>query len=812
VVKQLHVTAAEMTDVGRRRTTNQDNLAQRVPTDSYLLEQRGAIFVVADGMGGHAAGEIASTVAVQKIVSDYFDTESNDVLGALAHAIRAANEEILKISRENAEHMGMGTTLVAVVLCQGILYVANIGDSRVYIIRKNRLRQITEDHSWVAEQVRAGVLTEEQARNHVHRNVITRSLGTQPNIVADVFVEVAREGDTLLLCSDGLHGYVTDDDIAQTIMLYEPDEAAKRLVAMANDAGGPDNITVSIVRVNEIAAPPLEVLERLQLLEEQPRQTRPMPIIATGNSGGETSPMVARTAEHEEMPEEEPVPLIEKPRRRNRTRNVLIRLIAVAALIAFSAATWYVTVGPFAQAQKLAAQINSDISGAKSDIENIVSLSPSQQLSHLAQDQQKLSSDLKIADITADQRSRLQNTLSSIEQPARQALSSYNALAKIMPLSQAQVTPVSFTCSTLLSNPLLIASLDPAPVTPPPPAGTPPAPPVAFTGMLDSYGQLIPLSVSSTGATCGTKVGTIVNVIDATSTGNKIAMLVVPSSGAPTIQTITNASMSPGTELTINNLSSGARPTAMAYAYNSSTVAVAIHSASGDTLNIYTGGPAFDSNQTPTQIPLGSSVKSMAYGGNGLLYILMANGSLATYVSGHTTTHLVGDLQILPVLRITDPNGYTIATPLPTPQSSLVSQGDTSDKSSAYKWGTGAWSSSFPLYQQFDDAATATPTSTPTPAPTNTPTPTPLTGSSTSLPTAHSLIVENSASPRVIINDGEGHRIIVLQASGEDLTLAQQYTDESQLDQVQAITLTSNDHATSIVYVGGNYYTKVLLG
>src|SRR6185437_13290626 len=111
----------------------------------------------------------------------------------------------------------------------------------------------TEDHSWVAEQVRAGVLTEDQARNHVHRNVITRSLSTQMKVVADVFVEPARQGDILLLCSDGLHGYVSDEQIRQTIAENEPAEAAQKLIDLANEAGGPDNITVSIFRIDEMA-------------------------------------------------------------------------------------------------------------------------------------------------------------------------------------------------------------------------------------------------------------------------------------------------------------------------------------------------------------------------------------------------------------------------------------------------------------------------------------------------------------------------------------------------------------------------------
>src|SRR5579885_1908267 len=249
----MRLAAGDVTDVGRKRERNQDNVTQYIPTDEDVLEQKGALFVVCDGMGGHAAGEVAAELGVNTIRDAYYASRSKDTINALAAAIETANDAIYNRAREHPELSGMGTTCVAAALVDGRAFIVNIGDSRAYLVRDGKMRQITRDHSWVAEQVRVGLLTEDQARNHSHRNVITRSLGTQPNVMADLFVETMQNGDRLLLCSDGLHGYVEHDEIEREMVEHsDPDLAAQNLINMANENGGPDNITALIVHLIDV--------------------------------------------------------------------------------------------------------------------------------------------------------------------------------------------------------------------------------------------------------------------------------------------------------------------------------------------------------------------------------------------------------------------------------------------------------------------------------------------------------------------------------------------------------------------------------
>lgn len=250
--KQLRLDVAQLTDVGRKRPHNEDNMAYVIPKDAQVMAKKGALFVVADGMGGHAAGEVASEIAVETISSAYYQDDNNeDMTASLLHAIKRANALIHQRAAENMMRSGMGTTCVAAALRGSTAYIANIGDSRAYMIRAGQVRQVSQDHSWVEEQVRAGLLTREQARSHAQRNVITRSLGTQSDVDVDIFTEQVFEGDTLLLCSDGLSGQITDDDLRTIIGKYTPQESVYRLVERANENGGPDNITAIVIRVVE---------------------------------------------------------------------------------------------------------------------------------------------------------------------------------------------------------------------------------------------------------------------------------------------------------------------------------------------------------------------------------------------------------------------------------------------------------------------------------------------------------------------------------------------------------------------------------
>ncbi|HEY4032486.1 MAG TPA: Stp1/IreP family PP2C-type Ser/Thr phosphatase [Ktedonobacteraceae bacterium] len=247
--QHFRLNIAQRTDVGRQRPHNEDNVAYIVPKDAMLQAKKGALFIVADGMGGHAAGEVASEMAVSTVSTLYYYDHDSDVAASLLRSIKYTNAIIYQRAREQAEHNGMGTTCVAAVLLDDRAYIANVGDSRAYLVRRGWVRQISQDHSWVAEQVRAGAMTEAEARMHQLRNMITRSLGSLPEVEVDIFIEQVQEGDTLVLCSDGLSGMINDNEIAQIVERYSPQECVHRLIEQANAHGGMDNITVLVARV-----------------------------------------------------------------------------------------------------------------------------------------------------------------------------------------------------------------------------------------------------------------------------------------------------------------------------------------------------------------------------------------------------------------------------------------------------------------------------------------------------------------------------------------------------------------------------------
>jgi PPM family protein phosphatase len=230
------------TDVGKTRDHNEDDYGYG---EGAQVERFGALLVVCDGMGGHAAGEVASHLGVETIIAAYYGDPAENRTEALRQAFEQANARIHSEGRGS-----MGTTGVAALLHHDALHVANVGDSRGYLIRGGELRQITRDHSLVSEQVAAGVITPEQARSLYYRNVITRALGYQPEVAVDLFRWPLQPGDVVVLCSDGLHGLVTDEEIAQIASSEPLDDAVERLVDLANERGGSDNITVLIAHVD----------------------------------------------------------------------------------------------------------------------------------------------------------------------------------------------------------------------------------------------------------------------------------------------------------------------------------------------------------------------------------------------------------------------------------------------------------------------------------------------------------------------------------------------------------------------------------
>lgn len=241
----LSLTATVMTDVGCVRQVNED--AGRLITPNDPADEHGSLAIVADGMGGHAAGEVASQLAIEVIRSGYYQSRQDPRL-ALAEAFRAANQSIYRAAQENEALRGMGTTCTALLLVGDSALCAHVGDSRLYLIRDNEIFQMSEDDSMVRELVRHGALTERQARYHEDRNVILRALGTQPEVEINLWPDFfpVRTGDQFVLCSDGLSDLVEDDEIKRQVAGADTHAACEGLIALARARGGHDNITVGI--------------------------------------------------------------------------------------------------------------------------------------------------------------------------------------------------------------------------------------------------------------------------------------------------------------------------------------------------------------------------------------------------------------------------------------------------------------------------------------------------------------------------------------------------------------------------------------
>ena len=249
-MSQIRLDVGQSTDVGRKRTVNEDSLGVLVSPDPLVRDWVGALFVVADGMGGHAKGELASAIAVSTVIQTYLHSDAPTLEERLVTALRQANTSIWDEAGRQVEQAGMGTTVVCGVIVGNELLVSNAGDSRAYLIRHHRARQLTRDHSWVEEMVALGRLSTAEARRHRLRNVITRCLGGGPDLEVPVYPrEQLTPGDALVLCTDGLWGTTADQEIAQIVSQFSAQVAADRLVALANERGGPDNITVIVVRL-----------------------------------------------------------------------------------------------------------------------------------------------------------------------------------------------------------------------------------------------------------------------------------------------------------------------------------------------------------------------------------------------------------------------------------------------------------------------------------------------------------------------------------------------------------------------------------
>ena len=241
----MRLGAAAVTDVGQLRKANED---------SYAVSSEEGLFVVADGMGGHAAGQLASEVCCRAMERAIQVSRSGgaSLSERLRQAVLHANHEIYATAQKQPELQGMGTTVVAVLAGGGRAALAHVGDSRVYRVRTHRIRQLTDDHSLVGELVRRKEISPDAAREHPHRHVLTRALGVRPRVEPDLAEVSLQPDDVFVLCSDGLTNHVHDDEIGKTVGGdLDLQEAAERLVDLANQRGGDDNITVVMVKVEE---------------------------------------------------------------------------------------------------------------------------------------------------------------------------------------------------------------------------------------------------------------------------------------------------------------------------------------------------------------------------------------------------------------------------------------------------------------------------------------------------------------------------------------------------------------------------------
>jgi protein phosphatase len=235
-----------LSDVGRCRESNEDN---------YLCEPSLGLYAVADGMGGHAAGEIASQLAVDALIETIAGNGAGrhefEATERLREAVTEANRRICESIETHDEQRGMGTTVVVMLAQNDQAFIGHVGDSRAYLFRDGELSRLTVDHSWVSEQVRAGLLTDDAAKHHPMRNIVTRALGSRAQVLVDLQENQMRPGDLYLLCSDGLNAMLGDDEIRDTLnsRADDPEGACRALVDAANARGGEDNTTVVIVRV-----------------------------------------------------------------------------------------------------------------------------------------------------------------------------------------------------------------------------------------------------------------------------------------------------------------------------------------------------------------------------------------------------------------------------------------------------------------------------------------------------------------------------------------------------------------------------------
>lgn len=286
--RYLVVRAVLRTDVGLVRSENQDFGTYTTASEESVSHPGGRLLIVADGMGGHRGGATASRLAGETVKMQYLDSETSDIPTALRQSLSRANARIFSEAQSNPELRGMGTTTSVLAVRDHHGWLAHVGDSRIYLVRNGTIQQLTDDHSLVATMVREGLLTSQEAETHPRRNVLQRSMGVAEDVEIDVRGPFElREGDTFILCSDGLHGVVKEQEL-QEIAAGTIEEAADEFLRRALERGAPDNVTVIVARVEATDEPPplpaydtrfedtqpLDPLDETQALDETMKETQ----------------------------------------------------------------------------------------------------------------------------------------------------------------------------------------------------------------------------------------------------------------------------------------------------------------------------------------------------------------------------------------------------------------------------------------------------------------------------------------------------------------------------------------------------------
>ncbi|HLZ30770.1 MAG TPA: protein phosphatase 2C domain-containing protein [Chloroflexota bacterium] len=250
----LELVAGGLTDAGPHRATNEDSIGEFAPSDPLALQRKGYLYVVADGLGGHSAGEVASSSAVATLGEEYYSPSNHTrIEPALRQAVQAANLRIHELTHRNPEYRSMETTLSALAIAGSQAYIAHIGDTRIYHWRAGRLSQLTSDHSEAAELVRLRVLKPERVRDHPGRNVLTRTLGSRLIPRPDYLRHPVLPGDQFAMCSDGLWSEIEEIEMAQVLAEHAPARACRELIdrALARDCN--DNVSIQVIRIEAIA-------------------------------------------------------------------------------------------------------------------------------------------------------------------------------------------------------------------------------------------------------------------------------------------------------------------------------------------------------------------------------------------------------------------------------------------------------------------------------------------------------------------------------------------------------------------------------